>query len=309
MNMSASPSDLELIAALLDGRLRGEERARAIRLLADSEPALETFANALRSQPGGVDQKIVPFRAPQPRYWKVVIPLAAAAVLAIAVTPSLSSRQEPTDVAGRDFAVLLVDNPQLVQRLGAGWEQRSMGPTQRGAESAGVRRLESVAPALSFRLGVRSVDLQFALANGDTAVARRLDDDIAGMLRSIGYADMPLASYVELGSSLATAPREQSIARASSAERDLSELLDSQSFSVGKWVAAAELAARTRNGAFFKAKIATNFMRSTTAKDALSAEDSRTIERIVTLSQGDMRDSAFDKIRDLLQQMIRRRGG
>ena len=52
MNLSASSSDLELIAALLDGRLQGQERARAIRLLADSEPALETFANALRSQSG-----------------------------------------------------------------------------------------------------------------------------------------------------------------------------------------------------------------------------------------------------------------
>lgn len=309
MNLSASSSDLELIAAFLDGRLQGEEKARAIRLLADSEPARETFANALRSQSGVVDQNILPFRAPRPRYWKVVIPLAAAAALAITVSPSLRSRQEPSEFAARDLAVLLVDNPLVGQRLGAGWEQRSMGPTRRGAASAGVRRLDSVAPALTFRLGVRSVDLQLALANGDTAVARRLDGEIEEMLRSIGFADVPLASYAELGSGLATAPREQSIERASSAERELSELLNSSAFSVGKWVAAAELAARTRNGAFFKAKITTHFIRSTIARDALSAEDSRTLERTMALSAGDMIDSAFDEIRDLLQQMIRRRGG
>jgi len=42
--------DLELLAALADGRLSGEERARAVRMLADSDEALELFANTVREQ-------------------------------------------------------------------------------------------------------------------------------------------------------------------------------------------------------------------------------------------------------------------
>ena len=42
--------DLELLAALADGRLSGEERARAVRMLADSDEALELFAKRLREQ-------------------------------------------------------------------------------------------------------------------------------------------------------------------------------------------------------------------------------------------------------------------
>ena len=53
--------DLELLAAFIDGRLSGEERARAVKMLADSDEALEVFASALREQ-----------RAPSPAVVKVV---------------------------------------------------------------------------------------------------------------------------------------------------------------------------------------------------------------------------------------------
>ena len=40
--------DLELLAALADGRLKGAERARALKMLANSDDALELYANTVR---------------------------------------------------------------------------------------------------------------------------------------------------------------------------------------------------------------------------------------------------------------------
>lgn len=42
--------DLEELAALIEGRLKGEARARVVRLLAESDEAYEVFAETLRFQ-------------------------------------------------------------------------------------------------------------------------------------------------------------------------------------------------------------------------------------------------------------------
>ena len=60
MDSIDSSQDLELIAAFIDGRLSAEERARAMKLLADSDEALELFASALRHQADAPDVKVVP---------------------------------------------------------------------------------------------------------------------------------------------------------------------------------------------------------------------------------------------------------
>ena len=59
--MAASEDiDLELIAAFMDGRLKGAERERAIKLLRDSEAAFEVYADALRARADLGDSKVVP---------------------------------------------------------------------------------------------------------------------------------------------------------------------------------------------------------------------------------------------------------
>src|SRR5678815_6160071 len=93
MDSIDSNDDLELIAALIDGRLSGEERARAMKLLADSDEALELFASTLRHESATPDVSVVPItRARRWRQWKTMVPLAAAAGLAIVVVPKVVGR-------------------------------------------------------------------------------------------------------------------------------------------------------------------------------------------------------------------------
>ena len=94
MDSIDSSQNLELIAAFIDGRLSAEERARAMKLLADSDEALELFASALRHQADTPDVKVIPIAtARRWRQWRVIAPVAAAAVLAIVVVPTLVRRR------------------------------------------------------------------------------------------------------------------------------------------------------------------------------------------------------------------------
>src|SRR5437763_11641834 len=81
--------DLELLAALADGRLSGEERARAVRMLADSDEALELFANTVRDL-RVPDVKVVSITSARRwRQWKIALPIAAAAAIAVVMVPRL----------------------------------------------------------------------------------------------------------------------------------------------------------------------------------------------------------------------------
>src|SRR5215510_1484643 len=77
MHSTDTNADLELLAALMDGRLSGAERARAVKMLAESDEALEIFANAVRDHGDDEDAKIVPIRlSSRRRHWKVIVPVA-----------------------------------------------------------------------------------------------------------------------------------------------------------------------------------------------------------------------------------------
>ncbi len=134
MDSTHSDADLELIAALLDGRLSGEERARAVKLLADSDEALELFANTLRDQPAVPDVKVVPITtARRWRQWRVIVPIAAAAMLAIVVVPKLTGRGAQADLANA-YATQLTRDPGFAGGLRAGWDH-SVWAASRGAAS------------------------------------------------------------------------------------------------------------------------------------------------------------------------------
>ena len=72
MQSSENDIDLELIAALIDGRLAGAERQRAIELVSSSEAALEIYTDALRVQADLAPEKVValvPRREAGTRRW------------------------------------------------------------------------------------------------------------------------------------------------------------------------------------------------------------------------------------------------
>jgi hypothetical protein len=311
MDPTDSNLDLELIAALIDGRLSGEERARAVKLLADSDEALELFASTLRQQQDAADVKVVPIAtARRWRQWKVMVPVAAAAVLAI--LPTLVGRGAQAVLAS-EYAMALTQDPHFASGLRAGWDQRRWAVTRGGGplrEVPGARQVGSALESrLSFRLGVRSLDLQVALLRGDTALAGRLTSEVLETLSAVAYTDPVAARYTELKSRLATDAVARSIERASDAERELRKLLDAQSFAFGQWVAAAELAAQTHDAAFFQSKHGTRFVRSTIPGGGLAPEDTEALRSIDGRTTQGLTDQALDEMNKDLQKIIRRRGG
>ena len=113
--------DLELLAALADGRLSGEERARAVRMLANSDEALELFANTVREQHAS-DPKIVPIASARRwRQWKIVLPVAAAAALAVVMVPRITGPAKQAGLAN-EYAMELAQNPRFTGGLREVWE-------------------------------------------------------------------------------------------------------------------------------------------------------------------------------------------
>src|SRR5215216_5932911 len=105
--------DLELIGALMDGRLAGAERERAIKLLGESEAAFEVYTDALRVRADLDEAKVVPIEPaqekhrPRQRWWLVGIPAAAAAALLLAVLPSVQARRDDAVFAASTTAIAL----------------------------------------------------------------------------------------------------------------------------------------------------------------------------------------------------------
>jgi hypothetical protein len=307
MDSMDTNADLELLAALIDGRLSGEERARAVKLLADSDEALELFANAMRDQRAQAP-KVVPIStARRWLQWKVMAPIAAAAALAAVAVPRLLG-PGVNGVLATQLAMELTRDPGFAGALHEGWEQRGWTVT-RGVRETGTARTGSpMESKLAFRLGVRSVDLQIALQRADTALAGRLTSEILETLGAVGFSDVVLTSYTTLKSRLATQPLSRSIESASRAESELRDLLASPSFEFGEWAGAADLAAQAHDASFFESSHGTRYIRSTLLTEHLAADDAEVLRSIdARLGQGPS-DRVLDEVHGILQTVIRTHG-
>src|SRR5687767_8328305 len=92
--------DLELMCAFIDGRLSGDDRRRALRMLAESESAFEVYSDALRARAdlGGGDVVSIA-SVPSRRIripWRTIGSVAAAAVALLAVFPVVQARRDRT---------------------------------------------------------------------------------------------------------------------------------------------------------------------------------------------------------------------
>jgi len=301
MDSTDSNLDLELLAALIDGRLSGAERERALKLLATSDEALELFAHSLHEQ-RATEVPVVPIRsAPRWRRWQVVVPIIAAAGLAFVLLPTIrgSNGRAPST----QYAVQLESDPRFAGALREGWDQHGWSVT-RGAND----NQSAVEPRFAFRLGVRSVDVQVAVRQGNSAVASSVVDDIARTLDGIKFADLVAAKYAELKTHLASEPADRLATRAANAELEMSDFLKLPSFAFGQWVAAADLAAQTRALSFFQSKRGTAFIRESMPAGSLDADDTNDLKAIdARLAQGSD-DAAFDEVHAILQRVIQRHG-
>ena len=301
--------DLELIAAFIDGRLSGEERARAVKMLADSDEALELFASTMRERQTS-DVKVVPIAtARRWRQWKVVLPVAAAAAIAVVMVPRMSGPGK-SDALANQYAMELTQDPRFAGGLRKGWDVPGWN-VNRGAarETPGTSRAGSAAESkLAFRLGARTLHLQVALLRGDTALAAGFTSEILETLGGVLYSDPVAARYTELKSRLSSDSAARSLEHATSAERDLSNLLGSPSFAFGQWVAAADLAAQMHDRTFFESSHGTRFIRSTMPAGSLLTEDTTALRSIDTRMSQATDDRALDDVHTELQKVIKRRG-
>lgn len=306
MDSTESHANLELIAALIDGRLSDEDRARALRLLSESDEALDLFASSVRlANESGA--KVLPIGSARrwPR-WQLLVPVAAAAAIAVLIVPRVA-RRGSGGTLGEQYAMELARDPKFANGLTMGWADRGWS-VARGAppvRGPSAQRGSSIDPKLAFRLGVRSVDVQVANRAGDTAVARRVTNEVLETLKVVAFSEAVGESYKTLESTLAREPRDASIQRASEAERQLRDFLGSPMFGFGQWAGAAELAARTRDASFFTSRRAAAF----TGTTGLAAEDVEALQQIDERVRQGLNEQSFDEVHQLLQLMIRRRGG
>ena len=308
MQSSENDIDLELIAAFIDGRLSGAERERAVKLLASSEAAFEIYSDVLGVQTDLGPEKVVaigPRRERAARRWRTVVPLAAAAVLLIAIVPTVRARRDRALFSSTTIAIAqpLMGRAESPGVLGPGWDQRNWSVTR-----GGTSRL--VDSTIAFRLGVRAVDLQVAMATGDTVSAGRLADEIVASLVVVPLSESVKADYSALRARLtSSAPRAQFVASASQAEDAMDEFLGSRWFSFGRWFGAGELAARTHAPEFFASERTARFLDWAIERGDLAPNDVELLRQIRLLAGQGVGGDEFDTIRQIYLTLIRRHGG
>ena len=307
MHSTDTNANLELLAALIDGRLSGEERARAVKLLAESDEALEVFASVVRDE-RVEGAKVIPMR-PSRRWnqWRVFVPVAAAAAIAIIMIPRLVSRLGTKSLAAQ-YAMALTENPRFADQLRPGWDGRGWSVTRGvGREAPGTPR--AVEPKYVFRLGVRSVDLQVSLRRRDTALATRLTNEVIATLSNVPMTEDVSLGYDELKTLISTDGVDRSIERASSLEEDLRERVGNPSlFAFGQWTSAAELAARTRDTSFFESERGIRYIQSSMPPGTLTTDDAEALRSIDSLVTQGLDDRSFDEVQKKLEAVIRNRG-
>ncbi len=295
--------DLEEIAAFIEGRLTGEARARVIQQLAQSDAALEVYAEAMRLRTERAGGNVIPLPIARRRRWIYVAPPLAAAAAALLIMTVQTARSSATSSAAALVAAM-GDAPSFAAALPPDWDQRTWSVTRGGPARLGE-------PELAFRLGVRAVDLEVSLRGMDMTRAELLVAEMQGLLRQMSMSQPVVSQYALLGTRLterdgasaADLPR-----LAGDAEGALGDFLSSPRFGFGKWCAASELAARARRSGFFESA---EFRRVLEERDELDLDDAsrESLQRIAAIMDGGVDDAEYDVLEAALGALIQRGAG
>lgn len=231
--MSQPGIDPERLAALLDARLSGPERAELLQQLAASDSALESYGDAAA---------VVGELQTGPRRWLTPMRwIAIAAVLAgLALAPWLWMRMRPTNRDDPGRFVALLTSP--AGGVPAGWNADPWGSVRGSAEPL-------TAAARAARLGTRLTDLALAVQRRDTATGT-LAADIGALLDGVPAAGPVSAMYHDIGTRAGAAPSDLRplLTQAGSAA---ARLAGADLVQLGAWVEAARVAAAAQDAAFF----------------------------------------------------------
>ncbi len=233
--MSSFPSGLtpQDIAAFAEGAGDAEERARIVEQLESDPSAYEALVEAMASlqeEPRGARQN----GWSSAGRW-----LAAAALAALAATGAwlLVLKASPTTAAS-----FLAEGIQVAPDADPEWSDQGWSENMGSISNRSFQDL-------SFRLGVRVLDLEVALQSRAIDEAERTLDQITRMLRGIELSQALVLMYGEIGRSLEENPslaRAQELAVA--ADIEMAETLDPGSYALGKWAEAVRLSNSTDHG-------------------------------------------------------------
>jgi hypothetical protein len=247
------PVDPETLAALLDGRLSSEERARVLARLAKSEreyeDLLETAAivGELTATPSLAAAPAVPPVAlvrdslappvPRRRRWlrpALVGPIVIAASLALVVVLRTKTQRAPDASL---FAV--IESAAGTERVPVDWP-RTRGPN------------DLIAPeALSFRLGVMFADLDLAIAAKDSVSMRAIASDLADLAATIPSAASTVVRTRALAAGGLSGPGSSADERRKLAGNLRTLNAKGAWFDLGAWAQAARHAAHAGRAEFF----------------------------------------------------------
>jgi hypothetical protein len=267
--------DLEDLAAYIDGRLDGERKAQVEERLLRDEEYHEVFLDTVRfqeEQAGDVGKLVVPDAGRWRRSWRLAVPMAAAAILAVAVGLFYPGRGPTAD----DWVSCLDAEAVLAQ--GKGWDDpgwsRTRGPGERPYPPQ----------QLAFRLGVHTLHLRLALGAGDRQASSRQSGKLANLARDAGLLMVP-----SLYDNLDTETGDIDVLQAQQAEELLVKSYDDSPegrlFVFGQWVEAGRLAALAGDGDAFARIVRT--APELPANDAISA----LVKRLESVLKQDKIDS------------------
>jgi hypothetical protein len=222
------------LAAFVEGRLADRERDLLVEHLADCDRCREVVAEssallaAMATETGG--ENVRPFPAPRfTRRWALAG--VAAALAAAAIGLYVHFRPSPD----RLLAQLVASG--AASELAAEWGEPRW-PVMRGEQPDADER------AHAFRLGVRAVDLELALATGDFVLAERFAREASASLAAQPFADLVSRRLGELATRIGGGGSADSLAE--EARRALQEArgyVDPSLYDLGRWAETGRLAA------------------------------------------------------------------
>jgi hypothetical protein len=184
----------ELLAAFLDGKLSGDERARVVATLADSEEDYEALLNAAAiAQHLDPAPQVVRRRArfvPTGRARYVLAVVGSAAVLLLAVLPFVrrGAGNRPVDFLRATAASSPRGPGSMASTFGSGWETPSWTAVRGPADVLSSR-------ARAFRLGARVAQLELSFELRDSAAVSSAALPLAQLAGEL-EAGTPVSSMV-----------------------------------------------------------------------------------------------------------------
>lgn len=240
--------DLELIAALLDKRLQGAERSRAVEHIADCEACYEIFTESLRSREAEAKPVGTVVRISRRRVSWAAAAVAAVLFTILVIPPvfrSLTSGTSGGLMTTADLSTALARSDRTSEMLNSIYGGEEWSHT-RGFGSALSSRQRA------FRLGARTIDLDIVLLAGESNRAKQLIHELSDVAEGLPLPEMILVSYEDLMARLDAGEPPRGLAHLSSEAAELiSDAAEEPYFRGGQWAEAGLIAARAGDLDFF----------------------------------------------------------